>query len=514
MRETVVTFDIQQKIMKKNMNTLTVACHVEGKSAAQFQASSTLEKHGLSLTFGDEIIGSEDLALFHIDTFQDVYALRQRYLRLFSPSLVLVHTDEQEMEVLDFLRISDEVCRADLGSELLFQKLIRVLCRSKQQGSSTQDRKDPLTGLLTRFALANDFKSDADEDLIISTDTHALLFLDLDNIKSINDKYGHDAGDEALREVSGVLLSEAGPKDKVYRLGGDEFVFLCSRYSPQTVLDTADKIRDRIAGHTLNKEFFPDDKKLTVSIGVSIFARGDDYETVVRQADVAMYNAKDQGRNRVVCYQNMQELAASENLDIQLQHFENVTRVVTERVATMITKMGSRLVEAARLEANQDALTKLHNRRYFDSRLSREFDLARKHGRTLAIAFMDVDHFHDVNITYGWPTGDHVLSSFGTIVLESIRVVDWVARYGGEEFCVVMPDTTLDQATEVAERIRIKVAEASIHSLDHRSVPVTVSIGVATLTRDVRDPIEFVQKASNALLNAKKSGRNRVCHSD
>jgi two-component system, cell cycle response regulator len=179
-------------------------------------------------------------------------------------------------------------------------------------------------------------------------------------------------------------------------------------------------------------------------------------------------------------------------------------------MTTLVTNMGRSLVEAARREANQDALTQLHNRRYFDSRLSREFETARKHGRELTIALIDLDHFHDVNAAHGYPSGDHVLRRFSEIARNSVRLTDWLARYGGEEFCLVMPDTDLGTGVKVAERIRRNVELGQITSLDQRPIGLTVSIGLAQYGTAVDGPVALVQLASDAVQAAKRSGRNRL----
>jgi two-component system cell cycle response regulator len=274
----------------------------------------------------------------------------------------------------------------------------------------------------------------------------------------------------------------------------------------------AEKILQVIAGHA----FAPSSMKggervrLTVSAGLTFMNSQISPEELLRQADIAMYQAKGSGRKKLVLYENLRESATPEDGDLYLQHFENVTRVVTERVTNLVTQMGRRLVESALREANQDALTQVNNRRYFNARILREVESAKKHQRKLTIALMDIDHFHDVNLTFGWPTGDEVLRGFAETANKSIRIVDWLARYGGEEFCLVMPDTDLETGVHVAERIRRSVEVSDMKSIDKRRVPVTVSIGVAQLTPDIGDPIGLAQKASDALLEAKKSGRNRV----
>ncbi len=161
------------------------------------------------------------------------------------------------------------------------------------------------------------------------------------------------------------------------------------------------------------------------------------------------------------------------------------------------------------VDALVDAVGRGRYRRYFDARLSREAETARKHGRALAIALIDLDHFHDVNASFGYPTGDLVLRRFAEIARHGVRLTDWLARYGGEEFCLVMPDTDLDTAARVAERLRAQVAAAEIHSIDQRRVGLTASIGVAQLA-PADEPLTLVQRASEALLAAKQAGRNRL----
>jgi two-component system cell cycle response regulator len=287
--------------------------------------------------------------------------------------------------------------------------------------------------MLTRCAFTEAFAQDFESDIPFSSVTRAVVFFDLDFFKRINDTYGHTVGDEIIQDVARLLLREIGPSDRIGRFGGDEFVLLLNRYNKQTMLDSVDRIRQSIETHEFKSTIEPNRLAVTASFGVSILDPQSQLDEALRQADMAMYQAKENGRNTVVCFDAMRDENSVEH-DIYVQHFENVTRVVNERVTNLISLMGRRLIETARQEANNDALTQLHNRRYFDSRLSREFEMAKKYRRPMTIAFMDIDHFHDVNATYGWPTGDHVLRIFSKIASENIRLVDWIARYGGEEF--------------------------------------------------------------------------------
>jgi two-component system cell cycle response regulator len=474
-----------------------------------------LGHYGLEVMFNDGITGHEAITLLHLDCYSSLAELKSVYAGKcdFRQTLVMVNSNEQAIEVLGFLKDHDDVYTTDAPLKLIGARLIRMLHISRKIELELDPirQQDPLTGMLTRWTFKKAFVQDFESDIPLSSVTRALVFFDLDRFKMINDCYGHNVGDEIIQEVAHLLSSEVGPADRVGRLGGDEFVLLLNRYNKQTVLDSVDRIRQSIETHEFKSTIEPKRLAVTASFGISILDPQSQFDEALRQADMAMYQAKKNGRNTVVCFDAMRDETSVEQ-DIYVQHFENVTRVVNERVTNLISLLGRRLIESAREEANNDALTQLHNRRYFDSRLSREFEMAKKHRRPLTVAFMDIDHFHDVNATYGWPTGDHVLKTFSKIASENIRLVDWIARYGGEEFCLIMLDTELEQGLTIAERIRKAVAALNVRSLDDRAVKLTVSIGVAELTDDIESPVALVQQASKALIHAKDSGRNRICY--
>lgn len=190
---------------------------------------------------------------------------------------------------------------------------------------------------------------------------------------------------------------------------------------------------------------------------------------------------------------------------------ELVARVRTQVRRKRFSDKLREAVQASMELAVTDALTGLHNRRYLDNHLAILFDDAKSRGRQLSILLLDVDRFKSVNDSYGHDAGDEVLREFADRVRALTRGIDIVARYGGEEIVIAVPDTALEGAQAVAERIRERVASMpfAIHR-GARSIDVTVSVGVAA--RQARDasPSEMLKRADLALYRAKEQGRNRV----
>ncbi len=163
--------------------------------------------------------------------------------------------------------------------------------------------------------------------------------------------------------------------------------------------------------------------------------------------------------------------------------------------------------------ANIDGLTELPNRRQFDAALATEWARAARTGRPLSVAIIDVDFFKRYNDHYGHAMGDRALQLVAKSLRKRIlRPADLVARYGGEEFVVIMPDTPLEGAMEVAERLRIGIEGLGIaHKRSSAAICITVSIGVATTGPEAVTTAEVLMElADGRLYRAKKAGRNRV----
>lgn len=155
-----------------------------------------------------------------------------------------------------------------------------------------------------------------------------------------------------------------------------------------------------------------------------------------------------------------------------------------------------------------DGLTQIHNKRYFLDFLEREMARCARYDRHLALAMFDVDHFKQLNDTYGHLAGDHVLRKMAQAIDQRIRREELFARYGGEEFVLVLPETDSERALVVGEDIR-QLVEEQVFVFDEEEIRTTVSVGIAPM-REERQPHEFIKHADEALYDAKRAGRNRV----
>jgi two-component system cell cycle response regulator len=157
-----------------------------------------------------------------------------------------------------------------------------------------------------------------------------------------------------------------------------------------------------------------------------------------------------------------------------------------------------------------DSLTGLYNRRYMEGHLRTLVEEASTSGRPLSILVADIDFFKKINDTWGHDAGDTVLREFAARFRRNTRGMDLACRLGGEEFVIVMPDTDIDQAIQVGERLRACVAADPFKISMTREVPVTASVGLATLERREDTPETLFKRADTALYAAKREGRNRV----
>lgn len=160
----------------------------------------------------------------------------------------------------------------------------------------------------------------------------------------------------------------------------------------------------------------------------------------------------------------------------------------------------------------RDPLTGLYNRRYLDETISRELPRARRHGASIGLILVDLDHFKRLNDTHGHDAGDYVLSQMGELLRGKTRGSDIACRLGGEEFAVVLPGAAMEAARKRAEEIRQALAALSLEFEGKPLGPVTLSAGVAALQPHQSSWAQVMRNADAALYAAKQAGRDRVMH--
>jgi len=420
-------------------------------------------------TAAEQALGVDaDLRILPCGIFHDSETFAVEYGHDPRPTLVLVDSSEQEREVLKFVRSLDEIGRSDEPAPIIANRLARLAARyDSDEQAHERARFDELTWLPDRrifeLSLRRAVAASRTEEC------KALLFLDLDGFKSVNDKYGHAAGDRVLIEVANRLAKQRQAGESLARLGGDEFVFLLIRKDRESLREAAERIFRSIGARPFDVDGAI--VTITASAGLAFIESGAALTAIFRNADQAAYEAKNLGKNVLVVF-----------------------------------------VKSAYRKANEDPLTGLYNHGYFDAKLLLEIKHAQEYHSPFTIALVDLDDFGKINkrIGFGLPAGDAALKRFAEVATGCVRSTDWIARCGGDEFCLVMPGTTLETGGEVAERVRAAVASSELRSPSQERFSITASIGVVQWTGLCGGPVSLVQRASDTVIEAKRRGGNCV----
>lgn len=182
-----------------------------------------------------------------------------------------------------------------------------------------------------------------------------------------------------------------------------------------------------------------------------------------------------------------------------------VGSVVVFQDITEVKKLQQKLIDQSRF----DALTGLANRRYLLEQMHQELERIKRNQHNAVLIMADLDHFKRVNDTYGHAAGDQVLKAFAKLMSDTLRKTDIIGRLGGEEFVLLLPETQLDYALVLAERLRQNVNQFAL-TLAGNCIQFTVSLGVVEVDRHYKDIETALAQADNALYQAKQHGRNRI----
>lgn len=187
---------------------------------------------------------------------------------------------------------------------------------------------------------------------------------------------------------------------------------------------------------------------------------------------------------------------------------ERMVKTLAEHLALALASLNLR--ETLRTQSIRDPLTGLFNRRYLEETLERELPRMIRKKTTLGVMMIDVDHFKQLNDSFGHEAGDAVLRELGQIFRKHLRAEDIACRYGGEEFTLILPEAPIEAVRERAEQLRQAVEAAEFHFQEQSFGPVTISIGIASYPQHGATGETLLRAADRALYRAKEEGRNRV----
>ena len=344
-------------------------------------------------------------------------------------------------------------------------------------------RTDELTGVQNYRALAEQMGARARRR---QDSPFSVIMLEVDDLRHLNNIHGHQAGNKALRHVSGILKQNARTNDYVTRFGGDEFVLLLSGTGKEAALQAAARLAHAIGQAPFELGQTQPGGKLTVSMGVASFPEdGSSPEEVLQKADEAVYKSKMDGKDRITAY-----AAGMGRMNGEYQ--------------------GRKILGAV------EPVTGLYDKSYMLEQLAFQVRLARYFDRPLSLLLLDVDAMERVNDGYGGSAGDHVLREIALMVVRARGDPAFVCKSQGDEIAVIMPGAPSSEAMQLAERIRQEVESEDFYGAVIKSgakaqspIRITVSLGVASFPQHATSGQDLLLKSELALERTKQVGGNR-----
>jgi diguanylate cyclase (GGDEF)-like protein len=349
--------------------------------------------------------------------------------------------------------------------------------RIKNEELTRLATRDALTGCFNRRALMSEAESGIAEALRENFSLCCIM-TDIDHFKSVNDRYGHGVGDQAIQAVANVLTRQLRKGDILGRYGGEEFCLILPKTTRRQALKLAESMRAEIeatAGAAIPE---PAGIKLTCSFGVAdLQAPVHAPMELINLADQALYQSKQSGRNRV-------------------------TASLSQEVVRIEDK-----------DRTHDELTDCLNRQTLMSEAERSLAEARRENLSLCCIMVGIDHFISINNRHGEDIGDQLIQAVANALKRQTRKGDILARYGADEFCIILPKTTRRKALLLAESMRAGIEAAAEAFREPAGIELTGSFGIAYLLPNIREPIELINVAGQALRQSKQKGGGCVTSS-
>lgn len=422
----------------------------------------------------------------------------------------------------------DDVTALEQKNEDLIQA-VRQLEENKEEISQRNSElrylahHDPLTGCLNRRAFFQEFESSL-ECARREKQPLSCLMLDLDHFKSINDRFGHSAGDDVIAGMASILKSSCREEDLVSRYGGEEFCVVLVGLAGDKAMQIAERIRQDVT--TKSQSWLQAGQLVTTSIGIT--ALPDEPCTamdLVNQADEALYAAKAAGRDRVVCWDGMPRgaHAAPANQSLVRRSSDQPDNAVPdtshENEATCpADSQNTQTVGLAPLIAQSsiDPLTRLPTRVIFMDRVSQSIARAERSRKIVAVLHVSIDSYDRCTDAFGSTVGKELIAAVGARLSAVLRQSDTVSLAGGgdrvptisrmakDKFAIEVSDL---EETNVVTWIIKRIFDNFSHpiSVDGQSIRVTSSIGVSLYPGDGSNAETLVRHASTAERHARES---------
>ncbi len=388
-----------------------------------------------------------------------------------------------QIKVEEIVQVNDRLRTQLRQAEDKLHEQAEVI-RSTQQAART----DALTKVANRRA----FNEELPPALATAQDQCkplSLLLIDVDRFKHVNDKHGHQAGDEVLRKVAATLVATLPDAQLVARYGGEEFAAILPGATLAQAQEAAEKARRAVESQVI--EWGGQTLKVTISSGLVEALPDDDVEKFLRRADTALYAAKESGRNCTHTHDGRQlnRVGGGDPREVR---------------RTVVSQVRPGSSEHVSVDPRVDGLTGLPNRRAFSEQLRQALAERRLADPPLSLLLLDVDHLEKVNQRYGNSIGDVILRAVGQILRTATRPGDYAARFEGATFAVLLRGAKIDGAVLVAERLRMAMSLCRLQA-NSSELQFTISAGVSSILPD-DDSVTLTKRATTALLISKRSG--------
>jgi len=255
-------------------------------------------------------------------------------------------------------------------------------------------------------------------------------------------------------------------------------------------------------------------KKYDLDLNEMVIGRSDTSNITVNEENVSRHHAK---ITKVEAEYFIEDLKSTNGTFVNTKKIEKVS--LREGDLVLIGNTILKYISGSNIEnlyhdeiyklATLDGLTQVYNKKFLLEKLLTEFSRSKRYERDMSFVIFDFDHFKKLNDQYGHPAGDFVLRKTASLIMKNMRKEDIFGRYGGEEFAIILPETHLQSALRLSEKLRLLVASIN-YEYNNIILKVTISIGAASIDKNTKNFQDLVEKADRALYKAKREGRNKV----